>query len=84
MVLASGDAAEAEYSGGFLKSVERALRKGWKVEIVAWKNGLSYEYRSASFLSRWEGRFRVIELDDFSEEMLGYYSDLVPTEQALY
>jgi len=84
MVLASGDAAEAEYSGGFLKTVERALKKGWNVEVVAWKNGLSSEYRSASFLKRWEGRFTVIELDDFSEEMLAIYADFFPTEQALY
>ena len=84
MVLASGDAAEAEYSGGFLKTVERALKKGWNVEVVAWKNGLSSEYRSASFLKKWEGRFMVIELDNFSEEMLAIYADVFPTEQALY
>jgi len=84
MVLASGDAAEAEYSGGFLKTVERALKKGWNVEVVAWKNGLSSEYRSASFLKKWEGRFTAIELDDFSEEMLAIYADVFPTEQGLY
>ena len=74
IVLASGDAAEAEYSGGFLKNVERALQKGWKVEIVAWTSGLSQEYRSKEFLKRWKGQFMVIELDDFSEELLGLYT----------
>lgn len=84
MVLASGDAAEAEYSGGFLKTVERALKIGWNVEVVAWKNGLSYEYRSTSFLKKWEGRFMVIELDDFSEEMLAMYADVYSAVQDLY
>lgn len=73
MVLASGDAAEAEYSGGFLTTVERFLKKGWKVEVLAWSAGLSMEYRNREFLKTWEGQFRVIELDDFAEEMLAFY-----------
>jgi hypothetical protein len=74
IVLASGDAAEAEYSGGFLKNVERALIKGWKVELVAWSTGLSHEYLSREFLRRWKGRFEVVSLDDFSEELLALYA----------
>ncbi|KAG9232358.1 hypothetical protein BJ875DRAFT_380880, partial [Amylocarpus encephaloides] len=74
VVLASGDAAEAEYSGGFFKMVKRFLKKGWKVELFAWSAGLSFEYRSKSFLNRWKGRFRVIELDEFSEELLAMYT----------
>jgi hypothetical protein len=73
IVLASGDAAEAEFSGGFLKCVERALLKGWKVEVMAWGDGLSQEYRSPRFVERWRGQFKVIELDDFCEEMLALY-----------
>ncbi|KAE9369422.1 hypothetical protein N431DRAFT_560249 [Stipitochalara longipes BDJ] len=73
IVLASGDAAEAEFSGGFLKCVERALSNGWKVEVIAWGDGLSREYRSRCFAERWTGRFKVIELDDFCEEMLALY-----------
>jgi hypothetical protein len=69
LVLASGDAAEAEFSGGFLKNVERALSKGWKVEVVAWKKGLSYEYRSSKLLKKWGNKLTIIELDDFCEEM---------------
>lgn len=73
IVLASGDAAEAEYSGGFLKNVERALRKGWKVEVMAWHSGLSRDYRNKEFIKRWEGKFNVIELDAFCEELLAVY-----------
>jgi hypothetical protein len=80
IVLASGDAAEAEFSGGFLKNVERALDKGWKVELAAWKDGLNAEYRSEKFLKRWEGKFKIIELDEFCEEMLGLYTSPYPLD----
>lgn len=73
IVLASGDAAEAEYSGGFLKNVERALLKNWKVEVVAWNHGLSSDYRNRDFVKRWGGNFKIIELDDFAEELLAVY-----------
>jgi hypothetical protein len=73
IVLATGDAAEAEYSGGFLKNVERALSKGWKVELVAWGHSMSYAYRSEHFLEKWKHQFTIIDLDEFSEELLGVY-----------
>ncbi|THV45564.1 hypothetical protein BGAL_0474g00050 [Botrytis galanthina] len=73
IVLATGDGAEAEYSGGFFKNVERALLKGWNVELVAWSSGLNHEYKKRSFLNRWGKQFRLIMLDDFSEELLAIY-----------
>jgi hypothetical protein len=73
IVLATGDAAEAEFSGGFLKNVERALSKGWKVELVAWGHSMSYAYRSQHFLEKWKDQFMIIDLDEFSEELLGAY-----------
>ncbi|KAK8903219.1 hypothetical protein ACHAPF_009191 [Botrytis cinerea] len=80
VILATGDGAEAEYSGGFFKSVERALSKGWNVELVAWSRGLNYEYKKLSFQNRWGKQFRLILLDDFSEELLAIYKK-VPTPQ---
>jgi hypothetical protein len=74
MILASGDAAEAEYSGGFLKTVERALERGWRVEVAAWKDGLSKEYRSRELRKKWGNKLMIIELDDFAEEMLAVYT----------
>lgn len=70
MVLATGDAAEAEYSAGFMKMVERALQKGWKVEIVGWKEGISFQYRKRRWLEEWGERFRIVELDDYAEFLL--------------
>ena len=63
LVLATGDAAEAEYSDGFLKNVERALSAGWIVELVAWSKGISSAWRSAHFHEKWGDRFRIIERD---------------------
>ncbi|KAJ0416149.1 hypothetical protein BJY00DRAFT_239335 [Aspergillus carlsbadensis] len=70
IVLATGDAAEAEYSGGFLKMVERALQRGWKVELVSFSQVTSYSYRKKEFRSRWGDQFQMIALDDYIEELL--------------
>ena len=70
LVLATGDAAEAEYSAGFMKMVERALRKGWKVELVGWRDGISFQYRKRKWLEEWQGRFGIVELDDYAEFLL--------------
>jgi hypothetical protein len=83
IVLASGDAAEAEYSGGFLKNVERALSKGWKVEIVSWSAGLSQDYQSKGFLRRWKRQFSIITLDVFSEELLAMYTNTIKAPEGV-
>lgn len=71
MVLATGDAAEAEYSGGFLKMVERALGKGWKVELASFRHNTSGAYKRKEFRQRWGDRFKIVELDGFVEVLLG-------------
>ncbi|PWY88467.1 hypothetical protein BO70DRAFT_359919 [Aspergillus heteromorphus CBS 117.55] len=70
IVLATGDAAEAEFSGGFMKMVERALRRGWAVELVSFSQVTSYAYRKKEFRAKWGNRFRVIALDEYIEELL--------------
>ncbi|KAK5115746.1 hypothetical protein LTR62_000835 [Meristemomyces frigidus] len=70
IVLATGDAAQAEYSPGFMAMLERALKKGWKVEIVSWSRNISGMYRKKEFLEKWGGMFRVVYLDDYAEELL--------------
>lgn len=70
IVLATGDAAQAEYSQGFLRMAERALKKGWKVELVSWSKNISQLYKKAAWQKQWDGRFRIIELDSYAEELL--------------
>ncbi|KAF2801978.1 uncharacterized protein BDZ99DRAFT_429198 [Mytilinidion resinicola] len=71
IVLATGDAAEAEYSDGFKENVERALKKGWKVELYSWAKNISNEYRKPSFTNMWRpGQFQIFELDEFARDLL--------------
>ncbi|KAJ5286630.1 hypothetical protein N7478_002316 [Penicillium angulare] len=70
IVLATGDAAEAEYSGGFLRMVERALQRGWNVELVSFSQLTSYAYKKKEFRDRWGPRFQMIELDHYVEELI--------------
>lgn len=70
IVLATGDAAQAEFSGGFLKMVERALQRGWRIELVSFSQVTSYAYKKKEFRSRWGSQFRMILLDDYVEELL--------------
>ncbi|KAL6239128.1 hypothetical protein BDW75DRAFT_227476 [Aspergillus navahoensis] len=51
IVLATGDAAEAEYSGGFMKMVKRALQRGWRVELVSFSQVTSNAYKKKEFPS---------------------------------
>lgn len=70
MVLATGDANCGEYSSGFIAMVERALRKGWKVELTSWSKNTSSMYKHQAWTAAWGERFRIIELDDYAEELL--------------
>jgi hypothetical protein len=70
IVLATGDAAEAEYSGGFMKMVERALQKGWMVELVSFRLNTSSAYKRREFRTRWGQMFKWIQLDDYVEDMI--------------
>lgn len=70
IVLATGDGAEAEHSDGFLAHVERALKKGWKVELLSWRQQLNGGYKNKKFVSKWARQFRVIELDDYLESLI--------------
>ena len=70
IVLASGDAAAAEFGPGFLKMLERALERGWRVELAAFKSNLSRAYRKKAWKRRWKDKFSIIELDVFAEVLL--------------
>lgn len=70
-VLATGDAAEAEFSDGFKKNVERLLSHGWNVEIIGWSKGISKAWKEPEFVAQYGDRVRVIELDPFVEEIFG-------------
>lgn len=70
MVIATGDAAQAEYSSGFMAMAERALKKGWKVELVSWSKNISGLYMREEFRRRWGEMFKPVFLDNYAEELL--------------
>ncbi|KAM3504066.1 hypothetical protein MY11210_008488 [Beauveria gryllotalpidicola] len=70
IVLATGDAKPAQYSDGFFRYVERALRMGWNVELVAWRGSLSSSWRNTDWTATWNDKFRIIELDSFIYDLL--------------
>lgn len=74
LVLATGDAQPAKYSDGFFAYAERALKMGWHVEVASWKNSLSSHWESSEWAAKWADRFRIIELDDFVDELLASYN----------
>ncbi|KAK3689968.1 hypothetical protein B0T22DRAFT_378985 [Podospora appendiculata] len=69
IVLATGDAAHAEYSDGFKSNISRALACGWNVELYGWSRNMSSAWRDPEFAKQWGHQFRIIELDDFCEEL---------------
>ncbi|KAM7221548.1 hypothetical protein V8F06_003120 [Rhypophila decipiens] len=75
IVLATGDAAHAEYSDGFKKNIERVLNYGWNVELYGWSRNISSAWRDTAFAQQWGRRFRIIELDDYCEELFGLTID---------
>lgn len=75
IVLATGDGDEAEYSGGFMRMVERALGRGWMVELVSFNLNTSGAYKRKDFRSRWGKMFRWVKLDDYVEHLVGDHQD---------
>ncbi|KAH7906296.1 hypothetical protein BJ138DRAFT_650720 [Hygrophoropsis aurantiaca] len=87
IVLATGDGNVGQFSDeGFLGPVRTALRKGWRVELYAWEEGLSRawkrEFGGNEGATNWgpggsgngEGgygdRFRIIRMEDFGEDLV--------------
>lgn len=73
IVLCTGDAAEAEFSDGFLRNVERALSRGWYVEVVGWRDTMADAWFDKAFRKKHGWRFRTVVLDGLVEELLAVY-----------
>lgn len=80
MVLATGDANGAEYDDdGFLQYVERALKRGWKVEVVAWTRSMSNNWKKLKESSKYRDNLTIITLDEFREDLT---RDKTPADKA--
>jgi len=74
IVLATGDGNVGQFSeDGFLGPVRTALKRGWKVELYAWEDGLSRSWRREfGEGSEWgkKGSFRIIPLEQFATSLV--------------
>jgi hypothetical protein len=72
IVLATGDGNVGQFSDeGFLGPVRTALKKGWRVELYAWEEGLSRAWRREfGEGTPWKDMFRIIKMEDFGEDLL--------------
>jgi hypothetical protein len=75
IVLATGDGNVGQFNeDGFLGVVRTALKKGWKVELYAWEDGLSRSWRREFGQgSEWCSDFRVIGLEQFAQDLVELY-----------
>ncbi|KAJ7143738.1 hypothetical protein C8R44DRAFT_973591 [Mycena epipterygia] len=80
IVLATGDGNVGQFNeDGFLGPVRTALKKGWRVELYAWEEGLSRAWMRE--FGEWAkpvngeqtGRFRVVGMEQFAAELLEIY-----------
>ncbi|KAG8773854.1 hypothetical protein FRC12_002281 [Ceratobasidium sp. 428] len=78
IVLATGDGASSQFNpDGFIGCVKRAVDRGWKVELVAWDDGvnrvwrdLEREVRSQGPAGRGRGSFVIIGLEEWVSELI--------------
>ncbi|KAI6135869.1 hypothetical protein EV401DRAFT_2062928 [Pisolithus croceorrhizus] len=71
IVLATGDGNVGQFNDeGFLGPVRTALKKGWKVELYAWEDGLSRAWRREFSEGPYKDRFSIIKMEDFAYDLL--------------
>lgn len=63
LVLVTGDGANAEFGTSFLKQVQRAIKRGWTVDVLSWEKQLSKKFRALA--AQHKDKVNIIELDAF-------------------
>jgi hypothetical protein len=67
LILTTGDGRVGAYGTGFVQQAERALKRGWAVEVWSWKEQLSRKYQQ---LAGSTGRnIKICELDPYYEKI---------------
>jgi len=73
IVLATGDGNVGQFNeDGFLGPVRTALKKGWRVELYAWEDGLSRSWMRefGAEGAPWRDRFRVVGMEMFGADLM--------------
>lgn len=67
MVIATGDGRVSDFGVGFVEQLERALRRGWGVEVYSWQGQTSERLRGLR--SRYPRQAIVLDLDPYYESL---------------
>lgn len=71
IVLATGDGNVGQFNeDGFLGPVRTALKKGWRVELYAWAEGLSKAWMREFGEGPYKDRFRIIDMETFGVDLM--------------
>lgn len=71
IVLATGDGNVGQFNeDGFLGPIRTALKKGWKVELYAWEEGLSKAWMREFGEGPWKDQFKVIGMETFGADLM--------------
>jgi len=68
LIILTGDGAENHGWGSFKSVVQRAMLKGWKVELWCWSSSVSNVYRK--FAQVYPGNFNLYQLDIYRHEIM--------------
>ncbi|MFA5911715.1 MAG: NYN domain-containing protein [Vicinamibacterales bacterium] len=75
LVLVTGDGRVSQFGTGFALQAERALKRGWQVEIWSWKSALSPAFGKLS--TAYGAKIRIHDFDKFFKSVTfvkgGYY-----------
>jgi hypothetical protein len=67
LVLLTGDGAQSELNTSFRDQAERALKRGWDVEVWSWKATRSRKYKG--LIEKYAGKLSIFDLDDYYESI---------------
>ncbi|WP_156648351.1 NYN domain-containing protein [Methylobacterium sp. Leaf108] len=67
LVIVSGDGKISDFGTSFPQQAERALKRGWSVEVWAFSDGMTSAYKH--LMDAYPGRLRKVYLDDFYDNI---------------
>lgn len=63
LVLVTGDGNASEFGTSFLQQVQRALKRGWTVNVISWRGQLSNKFRLLATAHK--EQVSIVELEDY-------------------
>ncbi|WP_088225986.1 NYN domain-containing protein [Desulfosporosinus sp. FKB] len=87
LIILTGDGKVSDYGTSFAKQVERALKRGWNVEIYAWEHGFNSKIYT-QIQANYPSNLSIIHLDPYYYQLTfvagGNYYDMDEQGQKSY